>query len=305
MGSPRFDSFDAVAKMYADTKPIRGQRLSQDIRPIFNRRYWWMRVQKVDNNTYALHDGMWGGHGRYGSKDWELAPVVWQRKADGDYVTVRNCPYNSYSVSRYNFLSWTLPSGTYFWFDNGKHYVRNAGVDHFLPKFKCNFDWQNSTYEIKEDNKLVFKAEADGTFTRANELQPKKTRRLDKDLKAKYDPMIAELWEWGKAVLPILGESMVQGNTRNGYANSLNDSNYWYWQRYLTKELAREIIENPEHEKRLAFVALSAYDAGAFGFDSHRNNEPVSRIFEPTPQAYAEFRKIVRKAVDVFAVELC
>lgn len=299
MGNPRFNSFDLIAKTYAETKPIRGQRLSEDLRPLFARRYWWMRVEKLSDTKYALHDGMWGSGGRY--KDSDLAPIVWERKEDGDYITIRNCPSNAYAVARYNFLSWCVPSPMYFWFDNGKHYVKNDNVDCFLPKFKANFDWQNSTFEMLEDNKLVFKAEKDGTFTRANELQPKKTRRLDKDLKAKYDPMIAELWEWGKAVLPILGTS-IHAN-RGQYSEALCQTSYWYWDRYLTKNLAREIVENPEHDKRLSLVALAAYHAGAFGTYNYKNDE--GGIFEPTSKNYSEFRKVIRKVVDVYAVELC
>lgn len=301
MAHERLSSFDAVAKTYAETKPIRGQRLSEDLRPLFARRYWWQRVEKVSDTMYALHDGYWGGSGKWGNKGHMLAPIVWERKEDGDYITIRNCPHNSYAVSRYNFLAWCVPSPMYFWFDNGKHYVRNANKDNYLPKFKCDFDYSNDTFNMTEDNKLVFRAEKDGTFTRVNELQPKKTRRLDKELKAKYDPLIAQMWEWGKAVLPILGASMHEN--RGQYSEALCKTSYWYWDRYLTKDLAREIVENPEHDKRLALVALSAYSAGAFGTYNYRENE--GKVFEPTPKTYSEFRKVLRKVIDVYAVELC
>lgn len=306
MPAPRFNRFDSIAKIYEDTKPIRGR--SEDVRPLFARRYTWQRIEKYDENTYLLHDGMWGGgtsSATHGSRK-ELVPIMWERRADGDYITIRNCPNNAYSVSRYNFLSWCLPQGMYFWFENGKHYVKHNNTDHFLAKFKCNFDYRNGTFDMVEDNKIVFKHDpVTDTFTRANELQPKKTRRLDKDLKAKYDPMIAELWQWAQAVLPILGESMCEGKTRGEYSQSLCQSGYWYWQRTLESKDAREILENPEHDKRLAFTALCAFEAGAFGFDSYRNHEEVSRLFNPTPKAYSEFKKVVRKAVDVFATELC
>ena len=46
------NSFDDVAKAYNSIKPIRGKRLSEDLRPLSSfRRYWWNRVIKINDNS--------------------------------------------------------------------------------------------------------------------------------------------------------------------------------------------------------------------------------------------------------------
>lgn len=292
----RFDSFDNVAKMYADIVPLRGKRKAEDVRPIWARRYWWRRVVKMNDNKYVLHDGDYTWQRTF-EESCDLAPITWERKADGDYITIRNCHAASYSVSRYSFLSSALPRGLWFRMSNGKHYIVDGQTEHYLAKFHGKYDYNISKWVLHEDKFITFKHLGDGKFERVSELLPMKVRRIDKDLKAKYDPLIKDAWEWACAVLPILGETMHDWNVRAEHANKLDAGGVWNWERDCRSEKAREILENPEHEARLSLVALSAWQGGAF-------DSGVGKVFAPSAEAFRGFKKSLRKVVDVMAVEL-
>lgn len=292
----RFDSFDNVAKMYAEIVPLRGKRKAEDVRPIWARRYWWRRVVKMNDNKYVLHDGDYTWQRTF-EESCDLAPITWERKADGDYITIRNCHAASYSVSRYSFLSSALPRGLWFRMSNGKHYIVDGQTEHYLAKFHGKYEYNISKWVLHEDKFITFKHLGDGKFERVSELLPMKVRRIDKDLKAKYDPLIKDAWEWACAVLPILGETMHDWNVRAEHANKLDAGGVWNWERDCRSEKAREILENPEHEARLSLVALSAWQGGAF-------DSGVGKVFTPSVEAFRGFKKSLRKVVDVSAVEL-
>ena len=84
-------SFDEVVAKYEQTKPIRGARANDDLRPLAERRYWWARVIKVNDNKYALCDGHWmWAHVKDDTISEQTCPILWERKEDGDYMTVRS-----------------------------------------------------------------------------------------------------------------------------------------------------------------------------------------------------------------------
>jgi len=297
MGYYRLSSFDDVAKAYSEIKPIRGARANQDLRPLTERRYWWNRVIKISDTKYLLGDGNCEWYGSWGDDLREqVAPIMWERKEDGDYITVRNHMNGGTAVSRFDFLKHFLPRGMFFQYPQGggKHFVSHGGADHFLPKFKAKVDWSAKTFVMVEDNKLVFKANGDGNFTRVNNLQPMQTRRINKEMDSYYKPKMKEMWEWMCVVLPVMGDGL--GDAKNAYAGALSDGagNYWYWERYVDKNLVREILDNPEHDKRMALAGLLAFSAGAI----------TGGRFDPQKESYAKFRAHLRKVGGMFALEL-
>lgn len=296
------NSFDEVVSRYNNTKPLRGKRKSEDIRPIGNRRNWFNRIIKISDTKYILHDS---SYMYLSSNDQaEYAPIIWERKEDGDYLTVRLCSSGSYSISRYAFLGNYLPNPLWFRMENGKHYIVEDGKgwgtqktsEHYLPKFKLKLD-ANQNWVMDQDFYLQFK-HVGGKFTRTTELLPMKLRRLDKDLVSKYDPLIKEMWDWAHIVMPILGDTMKHSATRSGYAEVFKSS-FWYWDRTVDSNLVRDILENPEHDDRMALCALACYNAGVFSTDGSDGR------FNPThKKAFSEFKKVLRKVADVHAVEL-
>ena len=172
--------------------------------------------------------------------------------------------------------------------------VKYKDKELYLPKFKGKMDWSAQTFEMLEDNKLVFKVTADGEFERVGDLVPMQTRRIDKEVDAKYKPKMKEMWEWMFAVLPVMGDTL--GNGRSTYAELLTDgkTSYWYWDRYIDKNLIRDILDNPDHEKRMALAVMCAYQADAI----------QGGRFEPAKDSWAKFRACLRKTGGMLAVEL-
>jgi hypothetical protein len=288
MGYRGLNSFDEVAKRYNEIKPIRGRK--EDTRPLNERRYAWNRIIKVDDNKYILSDGhyTWWGQDTLET----VSPIVWERKEDGDYMTIRNNMNDSSAVSRYQFISHYLPLGMSFdWYNiSGKHFVKYKDQTHYLPKYKGTFDYNAKVLTIEKDNKLVFK-HVDGEFIRANELQPMKTRRLDKDLDKEYNKKLMAMWEWMQIVLPVLGDTMYEGRTT--YADSFGGS-YWYWTKRTTPEEVREILNDEEHPKRMAFAVLASIEADAMR----------DKRFEPKTDSYKKLRMLVRRIGDFYKTEL-
>jgi hypothetical protein len=300
-GYYRLSSFDQVAKAYEEIKPIRGARASEDLRPLAQRRYWWNRVHKVSDTKYILCDGHWAWSGMSNNVAThtatleQTAPIVWERREDGDYMTVRSHMNDGMSVSRYTFLDSFLPMGMRFdWYTTtGKHFVKYQGNEYYLPKFRGVMDWQAKTFTMTQDNKLVFKHVNDA-FERVGDLVPMQTRRIDKEVDSYFKPKMKEMWEWMQVVLPVMGDSL--GDAKNQYASDLTNgrANYWYWERYVDKDLIREILDNPEHDKRMALAGLLAYKADAI----------EAGRFDPQKDSWAKFRATIRKVGGMLAVDM-
>jgi hypothetical protein len=297
MGYNRLSSFDQVAKAHDEIKPIGGARKAENIKPLGERRYWWNRVVKVSDTKYILCDGHWAFNNTNTNLDTveQTAPIVWERREDGDYMTVRSHMNDGTSVSRYTFVANHLPIGMRFdWFTTtGKHFVKYNDKEFYLPKFKGKMDWANKTFEMTEDNKLVFKHTADG-FERVGELVPMQTRRVDKEVDTYYKPKMQEMWDWMQVVLPVMGDGL--GDAKQAYAETLTDgaTSYWSWSRYVRKELIREILDNPEHDKRMALACLIAYDVDAV----------TGGRFDPQKDSWAKFRQTLRRLGGMFAVDM-
>jgi hypothetical protein len=121
-----------------------------------------------------------------------------------------------------------------------------------------------------------------------------RTRRIDKNLDAIYKPKMKEMWDWMQVVLPVMGDGL--GDAKNQYSMDLTQgkSGYWYWERYVEKNLVREILDNPEHDKRMALAGLLAFSAGAI----------TGGRFDPQKESYTKFRSHLRKIGGMFALEL-
>jgi hypothetical protein len=254
-------------------------------------------VHKVSDTKYILCDGHWAWSGLSNHQDIleTTAPIVWERKDDGDYITMRSHMNGGMSVSRYTFLDSFLPTGMRFdWYTTtGKHFVKYDGKDYYLPKFKGDMDWQAKTFKMTQDNKLVFKHTAEG-FERVGDLVPMQTRRVDKTVDQHYKPKMKEMWEWMQAVLPVMGDGL--GDAKQSYAEALTEgrASYWYWENYVEPNLIRDILDNPEHDKRMALAGLLAYKADAIN----------GGRFEPVKESWAKFRATIRKTGGMLAVDM-
>lgn len=265
-------TFAEVEQAYNSIKPIRGRRASQDLRPLGYRQRTWERVIKFDDNTYGLYDGF-GVSQDFGVEKFKSSmPILWERKPDGEYVTIQSHWNGSTSISRYNFLSVHLPKGVTFWWQSGKHFVTMNGTDYALPKSRAKMDYSNGTFEWVQHNTIVLKREGTG-FIRVNDLLPVATKRKSEEAK-QFDKPIKEFIKWMEFILPVLGDTLTWQNI-DEYAMKFNDGRHWYWQNNVKPEDVKAMLTDDEHDTRLAFAVCLANTTEAINqgrFDPERLN---------------------------------
>ena len=339
----RFNTFDEVVKWYDATKPIisKNHTLADDVRPLGERRYKWVRVIKVDDNTYALTDGSWGVISYNGSNPKEreynrmTAPILWERREDGEYISVRGCMSTGYSVSRYMFYNKYLPNKLRH-VDNsrqGQHWIdnRSTGERHILPKTIYRYDYTNRKIEHYEDKSLVFKVEGD-KFVRHGEVTIKGSR-IDKEAKAEMKPYIKKFREWMYTIAPIVPTDY---SSRSSYAELMVEhgiaDNQWEALRFnLNGEVVKQILMDEEHPCRVGLVAMLIerigvkFTAPTHHAGKHERIKDESAEYgyrweyvegrayteEDTAQWYKDeakriksaFNRYINKALDVFATE--
>lgn len=259
--------FDTVKRTYEATKPVLSKDCSveDDVRPIGQRRYKWERIAKIDDNTYVLLDGYWSGQGQNRANvTAAMAPITVQRREDGDYIRVRNGTVGSSWTSRYKFLMWHLPRGMQFHMKHrqGSHfiYLPQTNKTYPLPKSTFRSDYSTSVIEHDGNEALWFKQTDINVFERAGHELSVKTTRLDKDLKKELKPKIKEFFDWMCIMAPML---QTDWSARETYLKELSYVEWRLSPERLDTQIIRDIVTNPEHEKRVALagVLCTIFDA--------------------------------------------
>jgi hypothetical protein len=114
---------------------------------------------------------------------------------------------------------------------------------------------------------------------------------MDKKLSEEYEPKVKALWDWMQTVLPMLGETLV--NNRGEYAQQLTKGNaysYWYWAKYMKPQDVRDLLNNEEDERRVAFAVCLANDIEAY----------YGNLFEPKQDCYQKLRVLIRRIGDMY-----
>ena len=289
-------TFDDVVKAYESIKPIRtkdtGLRM-QDRRPLNARWKWWERVYKFDDNTYGLCDG----HEWWWDNKEELmqtCPILWERKADGEYITIRN-HYHKFQTSwtRFEFLSWYLPVGVSFWYNAGKHFINHGDKDYALPKMVSKVTWgQSGSIEVLQDHKIVFVRDGD-KFVRQNGLLPVPTKRKG-ELAYQYQDKILKFWEWTNVMLPVLGDSLTHEGL-NVYSDLMTEgkTSIWYWHQETNPKQVLEILDDEEHPKKMALAVCVAYATLSIGTGRH---------FQVNDKSRPKFIEMMRKLGNMYDV---
>ena len=258
--------FDTVQRTYNETKPVISQQCTKedDVRPIGQRRYKWERIMKVDDNTYVLIDGFWGGH-------WQnqvnvttaMAPILVQRRADGDYIRVRNGTKGSSWTSRYNFLMKHLPRGMRFHakFKEGKHTIYLPQTDKVYPLPKGTFKYDYSTCVIEHDGNeaLWFKQVGAAEFERAGHELEVKTTRIDLQAKRAVKPQIEEFYRWMCTMAPMLQDGW---EAKKMWMDELSGSSWRFLPEELDAKMVCDIFADTTHEKRVALAGVLCIELG-------------------------------------------
>ena len=276
----RFNTFNEVAKWYEQTKPVvsKHHKAEDNVRPIGQRKRKWERIRKVDAETYLLLDGSYGStlfnnNGRGDAQyEQDMAPIMWKREADGDYIYIRNGTKNSVPFSRFKFLQWYLPMNMGFRYNQqGKHWVRAqtpTGWEDF-PLPKTDYVWNYSLKEASKDDgrRLKFRANEDGTFTRVGDSFKVEVTTVDKELKKQWKSKIDAFYIQAAALAPMLDTTW---NGRHEYRTVITDwckENGFGYPSYgginqIPNTLVRQIVEQAEHPLRVPLMALVIDDIG-------------------------------------------
>ena len=277
----RFNTFNEVVSWYERTKPLvsKHHSLANDVRPIGDRKRKWERIRKVDAETYVLLDGYYGStmfNSQRGDAQYEqdMAPIMWKREADGDYIYIRNGLENSVPFSRFKFLQWYLPNELRFKYNQqGKHWVfakTPTGYEDFpLPKTKYKWDYALKEATTDDGRRLKFKVNEDGTFTRVGEAFKVEVTTVDKELKKQWKERIEAFYIQAAALAPMLDTTW---NGRNEYRqviaewckdNSQSTPPMYHGSVHqLPPLLVRQIVSDAEHPLRVPLMALVIDDIG-------------------------------------------
>jgi len=316
----RFDSFNEVVSWYERTKPMisKNHTKEHDVRPIGDRSRKWERIKKIDDNTYALVDGnygncIWNNHPEQHAYENTMAAITWMRREDGDYIRIRNHTKRGFSVARYNFLHWHLPSTMRF---KGSHLYaerRIASNGHSDPQGpkdyedfplpKCNVQFDHGTKQLVDDNVyLMFRVNGDGTFTRVGEALKVEVKKVDKELKKQWRERVDNFYGYCAAVAPMLD---VTWGGKNEYANQMkeflmgggNGNLRGAWVRdakSVPTELVRAIVTQEDHPMRVAFAALVIADIG--GKRAIESQDDIRHI-------KAAYNRVMNKALGFYKIE--
>ena len=293
-------TFDGVADVYKGITPLRGKRKAWDMRPLGKRSMPWERIIKIDDNTYALCDG-WVGNTHHECTPESLAsshadalgvaPIVWTRKKDGDYVKIRTS-FGSNSISRYRFLStYTPPGMRYSYNRNGVHWIETGGNRYLLPKSRRQWREKVNT----ADNYLEFKV-VDGKFELVSEAHKKTVPIVNRELTKLYNPKIKELWEWTRTIMPVFGDQLHEEMHKQiqhlGGTWSIRD---------LDSNRIRCCLDNVEgyEQDRFALAFVGVYMSGSsedtYSWDASNHTRTHTCRFVETKTSYARFRSYLQR----------
>jgi hypothetical protein len=278
----RFNTFNSVVAWYEQTKPVvsKHHTAADNIRPIGARNRKWERIRKVDDETYLLLDGYYGStlfnnNGRGDAQyEQDMAPIMWKREADGDYIYVRNGVKGSVPFSRFQFLRWHLPINMGFGYNQqGKHWVRaktaNGYEDFPLPKTDYKWDYQLKEAGRDDGKRLKFRVNEDDTFTRVGEAFKVEVTTVDKELKKQWKASIDAFYTQAAALAPMIDTTW---NGRHEYRQVISEwckdnaqdapPMYHGSIHQLPHGLVRQIVAQEDHPLRVPLMSLVIDDIG-------------------------------------------
>jgi len=275
----RFDTFAEIKKWYEDTKPIisKNHDARCDIRPVGQRRQKWERIVKINENKYAIVDGSWTGMAWVSSSDDDvkfyelladkLAPILWEKRDDGEYIHIRGSVNSGYSIGRYKMLNWYLPF-TLRHFDKqpaGKHWIVDGKgqMQYPLPRMKADVRWNTHEVVRYEDNSLTFKRVTDGNgkttaWERVGEVKVKGTT-INADRKKQLKPALKSFYDWMVTMRPLIPQDWESTREFSKLmAEGLGIDNFWSGTRaeQVTPTFAESVITNEDSPYRLAFASV-------------------------------------------------
>jgi hypothetical protein len=281
-------TFDNVKSWYERTKPVvsKTHTKEDDIRPLGDRRHKWERIEKINNNCYAIL-GPYGfdGISYYGERFVKnrvtgvelkrVAPILWERnpKTGEEFVTVHNARHG-YATGLYCFLRADLPGRLDLpALRDGRQWITNGQDKFYLPHNKyIPKPLRAGPYRLKgkelaeaskpsAERKLVFKRVAN-EFVLVSDpyaLTVKAKTTVDRETKNAFCTEIQDFKRFVATTAPLLVGTSKQ-DIRTAVADLLSAavaakpqaSGRW-WERYPEKQM-RLALTDPHSPMRLALV---------------------------------------------------
>lgn len=311
---PRFNTFDEVVSWYERTPVLKSKihMASQDVRPIGDRRRKWERIIKIHDNMYILTDGNYDRtlFGSYTPDKLEITktmgPILWERRDDGDYITVTNHLQGNAACTRYHFLHDYLPRGVNFHHEHGSWelgvHTPTGYTKYPLPKSNARTHYDPATHECVIDGvvrSLTFKALGSDEFVRAGAPVDVRTKRINKEKKKQWKPAIKRVLE---DVYLYHGMLDISWNAMNRYSQQVGVALYMLGNKRDTSEQTTrffaEVLSNPEHEHYIAVLAAVIH---ATRFEHVDHEQSWLRITEV--QAKANFNRLMNNILDLYEYE--
>lgn len=308
--------FDRVKAKYESVKPIVSKKstLEDDVRPIGERRYKTERIIKVDENTYVLSDGVLSAVGSYSQMPLEMelqfAPIMVQRREDGDYIRIRSGSVGSSWMSRYAFLRAYTPMGMSFSSAGGTRANEiHTHVDrkvHVLPRMDYQINWSTGAILKDGGEMLWFKQTSPDTYERVSELYTLKTNKIDRDAKSPYRKHLRDYFNWMCVISPMLISGMenkwrARETAAAEFMEVAGDTifvNQYAPMRLPTPELAslvKDILKDDEHVLRTALTTLILVECNA----SIKTFSDVDSM----KKFRSQYNRLMNKLLDLFATE--
>lgn len=307
--------FDRIRAKYESVKPIvsRKSTLADDVRPIGARRNKTERIIKVDENTYVLSDGVLSSVRSFSPMPLEMelqfAPIMVQRRADGDYIRVRTGSVQSTWMGRYGFLQAYIPAGMSFSTHSGRanaiHTHKDAKL-HLLPRMDYEVDWSTKTLLRDGGEMLWFKQTSPDTYERTSELYALKTNKIDRDAKSPYRKQLRDYFNWMSVMSPMLLSGMEsKWRARDAAVADFIDfggdkifANSYVPMRIPTPEmsaLVKDILKDDEHVLRTALVTMVLIECNA-SLKTFSDVDSMKRF-------KSRYNRLMNTMLDFFATE--
>lgn len=245
-------TFQNVVDHYNSIKPLvsKHHKREDDIRPLYDRRRKWERIEKVNNNKYILHDVLPEPHSQWSQPYLERPPIVWERKGNKEIITIRPC-IRSYDTSRYNFLRNYLPYPLYF--DNHTQHGRHTIAGVFIPRPKDRKD--ETDYHLsfaRALNSVTAHAQLGDRWLCATEPWPEARPAVDKKKKAALREHLETFYEWMCTVGPMLPTHNMDFvvRLREEMEEYVSGQTYRYQALRIPTDLALQIVKDYNHPLR-------------------------------------------------------
>ena len=198
-------TFETIAKRYEETKPLRGKRKAENIRPIGQRDRAWERMIKVSDTEYYVSFDC------YQHRTAHNKAITWKQENGMEFITIHT-PRRTWSSALDQLHPRSFSSSSIYWF-----YDMNMPVEFSMANYRANkyVRYANKYYTIEKGD-ITFQRKQGGSPTDWQPLvihrefkhtldrkKAKELRQLTKSFLPYFDVMselVEPTWTYGNPI---------------------------------------------------------------------------------------------------------